>query len=78
MLVERPLDGVPTEDPHEVNDAHFKTTDDPNAAKEFLLTNPWAKIVFIVHTHSQENGAFVYSGKENSIEGCKLLEVSLP
>jgi hypothetical protein len=81
MLVERPLDGTPADGESDANDSHFETYDydDVSVAQNFLESRPTAKIIFIVDTHSLDNGYFVYTGDSpTSHEACTLLEVGPP
>lgn len=79
MFVERPLNGTPEPGPTDVNDDHFETTTDPTAAKSFLKEHKTAKIVFIIDTHSLDNGYFLYAGDTpNTYDGCQLIEASIP
>ena len=79
MLVERPLNGTPAIGEDDSNDDRFNTydyDDNPTIAQKFLESRPTAKIVFIVDTHSLENGYFVYTGDSPTThEACTLLEV---
>ena len=79
MLVERPLNGTQKEGPNDANDPLYQTTASPTAAVEFLKAHPTAKIIFIVDTHSADNGYFLYAGDSpKTYEACSLLEVSPP
>ena len=76
MLVERPLNGTPEGGQSDLNDDHYNTSEDPTLAVEFLKKHVTAKILFIVDTHSLDNGCFVYAGDSPmTYEACSLLEV---
>jgi len=74
--MECPLNGVPVAGPDDRNDRHYRTTRDRTAAESFLNRHPTAKILFIVDTHSLENGFFIYAGDSpQDYLACSLLEV---
>jgi len=77
--MERPLDGVPVAGPDDRNDRHYQTTMDRTAVEAFLRMHPTAKILFIVDTHSLENGYFIYAGDSpQNYLACSLLEAGSP
>ena len=77
MLVEQPLDGTPAVDPmNSANDSLYEVTQDLPVPETFLEFHLTAKIMFIVDTHSLDNGSFVFKGEDAvSYEACLLYEV---
>ena len=77
MLVEQPLDGTPAVNPmNSAHDSLYEATQDLSVPETFLKSHPTAKIVFIVDTHSLDNGSFVFKGEDAvSYEACSLYEV---
>lgn len=70
MLVERSLKYTSDQ-----NDKKFKTSHDASLVESFLESNPTAKIIVVIDTHSEENGYFIWKGKESGYSACSLLEV---
>jgi hypothetical protein len=59
--------------------ARFEVSKNPNPIAEitaFLNTNPMAKIIYVIDTHSIENGYLTYKGNSpKDYEACSLGEV---
>ena len=60
-------------------DVFYEVMDDPIAtAVKFMERNETAKIIYVIDTHSLENGFFVWTGNEpKNYEACSLDEVSM-
>ena len=76
MLVEQPLNVTSEGGQSDLNNDHYNTNEDPTLTVEFLKKHITAKILFIVDTHSLDNGHFVYAGDlPMTYKACSLLEV---